>query len=130
MDSFVNLTEKNFLLYAIKAYERPGAIFSEFEADLKKIRYVKRLLRKYKVTKEIKERLILNHCICLSNVFGVEATVRMLFFRIDPKDYDVLKTFLTLLSYMPDVVRGIDGINILDSDISIDLFVANKLREL
>src|SRR4051812_15429158 len=102
MDLFENLTEKNYLLYAIKAYESPQCIFSEFENDFKRIKYVKRLFRKYKCSKDIKERLILNHIICLSNVFGVEATTRLLFFRIDTKDYDLLKTFLVFLDYMPD----------------------------
>lgn len=130
MDQFENLTEKNYLLYAIKAYESPQCIFSEFANDFKRIKYVKRLFRKYKISKEIKERLILNHIICFSNVFGVEATTRLLFFRIDSKDYDVLKTFLVALHYLPDIIYGINGYNIRSSDISIDLKVAAKLRNL
>ena len=129
MDSFTNLTEQNFLLYAIKCYETPNCIMSEFSDDLKKIKYIKRLFRKYKISRTIKERLILNHIICLGNVFGVEAATRLLFFRVDPKDYDVLKTFLIYLEYMPDTVRGIAGINIKDSDIPVDLSLAKKLRE-
>lgn len=130
MDSFTNLTEQNFLLYAIKCYETPNCIMSEFSEDLKKIKYVKRLFRKYKISNTIKERLILNHIICLGNVFGVEAATRLLFFRVEPKDYDVLKTFLIYLEYMPDIVHGIAGINIRDSDIPIDLSLVTKLREI
>ena len=130
MDPFLNLTEKNYLLYAAKCYQSPQCVWSELADDLKRIKYIKRLLRKYKLTKEIKERLILNHIICLSNVFGTEATTRLLFFRIDIKDYDVLKTFLLFLEYLPDIVMGINGINIMSSDIPVDLKVAKILRSL
>lgn len=130
MDAFENLTEKNIILYAIKCYETPNCIMSEFETDFRRIKYIKRLFRKYKLSKDIKERLILNHIICLGNVFGVEATTRMLFFKVDPKDYDVLKTFLLLLDYLPDIVRGVNGINIRVSEISVDLGLAAKLREI
>ena len=129
MDPYSNLTDQNFLLFAIKAYDTPNAIMSEFDGDVKRIKYIKRLLRKYKITKKIQERLILNHIICLGNVFGVEAATRLLFFKVDPDDYGALKTFLLYLNYMPDIVYGINGINIRDSDIAIDLHLANKLRE-
>jgi hypothetical protein len=78
----------------------------------------------------LSERLILNHIICLSNVFGVEATVRLLFFRVNKKDYDMLKTFLLYLEYMPDMIQGINGKNIRTEDISVDLKIATVLRSL
>ena len=96
-----DLNDGNFLIYAIKAYDKPQMIQSEFEDDLKRIKYVKRLLRKYRQTGEFKERLVLNHVIILSNVFGVEATVNMLFFKVDREDYPLLKTILIFLNYMP-----------------------------
>jgi len=130
MDPFLNLTEKNYLLFAARNYDAPNVIMSEFLDDIKKIKYIKRLFRKYKLTKEIKERLILNHIICLSNVFGTEATTRLLFFKVDLKDYDILKTFLIYLQYMPDFVIGINGINIKSTDIPVDLNVADKLRSI
>lgn len=125
-----NLTDKNFLLYAAKAYIKPNAIMSEFDEDLQRIKYIKRLFRKYKATKDIKERLILNHIICLGNVFGVPVATKLLFFKIDNQDYDTLKTFLLALDYMPDMVYGIDGINIKEADIPVDLNLASKLRRI
>jgi hypothetical protein len=127
---FDNLNDDNFMLYAMKAYDKPNAIVSEFEEDLKRIKYVKRLIKRYKATGELKERLILNHIIILSNVFGIEATVRMLFYKIDSSDYSILKTFLLFLNYMPRHINGIKGQYLNSSDISVDLVIGKKLKEL
>ena len=127
---FDDLTEDNYLLYAMKAYMSPHYIMSEFEGDLKRTKYLKRLFRRYKITNYLKERLILNHLILLYNVFGAEPTTRILFFRIDECDYDVLKTFLIYLNYMPDVVKGINGKDIISSDILIDMNIADILRKI
>jgi len=126
---FDDLNDDNFLIYAMKAYESPNTILSEFEDDLKRIKYVKRLIKKYKLTGDLKERLILNHIIVLSNVFGVEPAVRMLFFKFDEEDYHILKTFLLFLNHMPQVVRAVNGKPIVSGDVTIDLYVAKKLRE-
>jgi len=125
-----NLNDDNFIMYAMKAYDKPNCIMSEFEEDLKRLKYVKRLIKRYRATGELKERLILNHIIILSNVFGVEASVKMLFYRIDSNDYDVLKTFLLFLSFMPVTISGLNGKNIYSGDITIDLFVSKRLREI
>lgn len=127
---FPDLNEDNFLLYAMRSYNSPHCIMSEFESDLKRVKYIKRLFRRYKITKRLKERLILNHIILLYNVFGADAATRILFYKIDSTDYDLLKTFLLYLSYMPDVVRGINGKDIYSNSILIDLNVAKALREL
>lgn len=127
---FDDLTEDNFIMYAMKAYNSPHCIMSEFESDLKRTKYLKRLFRRYKITKLLKERLILNHIILLYNVFGVDAATRILFFKIDEKDYDVLKTFLIYLNYMPDKIKGINGKDIISSDILIDMNVADILRKI
>ena len=127
---FDDLNEENFMMYAVKAYESPNCIMSEFEGDLKRTKYLKRLFRRYKTTKELKERLILNHLVLLYNVFGAEATARILFYRIDEKDYDVLKTFLMYLNLLPTVVRGVKGKDIITSHISVDLSVAETLRQI
>jgi hypothetical protein len=103
---------------------------SEFEGDLKRTKYLKRLFRRYKATKNIKERLILNHIILLNNVFGPEATSRILFFRIDEKDYDSLKTFLLFLNILPKVVKGIRGKHIDTDSISVDMKIAEILRNI
>lgn len=125
-----NLHDDNFMIYAMKSYDKPNCIMSEFEEDLKRLKYVKRLIRRYRVTGELRERLLLNHITILGNVFGVEAAVRMLFYKLDRDDFDILKTFLLFLNYMPKIVSGIRGKNINSSDISVDIFVAKKLRDI
>ena len=125
-----NLTDENFMLYAMKCYDSPNCIMSEFEEDLKRIKYVKRLIKRYKTTGELKERLILNHIIILSNVFGTRNAVRMLFFKLDEQDYQILKTFLMFLQYMPDYITGIKGKDIWSRNISVDLFVGKRLRDI
>lgn len=125
-----NLNDDNFLMYAMKSYDKPNCIMSEFEEDLKRIKYVKRLINRYKTYGgfELKERLILNHIIVLSNVFGVESTVKMLFFRIEKEHYNILKTFLLFLNFMPKVIVGVNGNNIHSGDITVDLLIGNRLR--
>lgn len=125
-----NICDDTFTIFAMKVYNSNNVMMSEFEEDLKRIKYVKRLIRRYRVSGELKERLILNHIIILSNVFGVEPSVRMLFYKFDREDYDILKTFLLFLNYMPKIVMGIKGSNIHSSDISFDLFVARRLRDI
>ena len=124
---FDDLNEENFMIYAMKCYTTPNCILSEFEGDIKRTKYLKRLFRRYKVTKSLKERLILNHIILLNNVFGPEATARILFYRIDERDYDILKTFLCYLKIMPEVIYGINGKNISSYDIAMDPTVAEIL---
>ena len=125
---FDDLNEDNFMMYAMKCYESPNCIMSEFEGDIKRNKYLKRLFRRYKVTKTLKERLILNHIILLNNVFGPEVTSRILFYRIDERDYDILKTFLSYLNIMPDYIVGIRGKNINSADIQVDMNIAEILR--
>lgn len=127
---FDDLNESNVLLYAAKCYEKPNCIDSEFDEDYKRIRYIKRLLHRYRITGEIKERLLLNHLVITQNVFGVEGSTRMLFLRIDKKDYSALKTFLIYTSAMPEIVRGIRGENIRSSDIPLDFKIVDILRKI
>lgn len=122
-----NLTEDNFLIYAMKCYNAPHCIMSEFEGDIKRTKYLKRLFRRYKVTKILKERLILNHIILLNNVFGPIPTAKILFYKIDERDYDILKTFLEYLDIMPDEIVGIRGRNIHTSEIPLDPTVSEIL---
>ena len=125
-----NLNDGNFLIYAAKAYDKPNAIQSEFEEDLNRIKYIKRLIKRYKINGELKERLILNHIIILGNVFGIESSVKMLFFKFDEEDYAILKTFLLFLNYMPKMIKGINGINIYSADVTVDVFVGKRLRDI
>jgi hypothetical protein len=127
---FNDLNESNVLLYAAKCYDKPNCIQSEFDEDYKRFRYIKRLLNRYRISGRIKERLLLNHLIMTHNVFGVEASTRILFLRIDPKDWSALKTILVYTSAMPSIVRGVRGKNIISSDIPVDLHLVEILRKL
>lgn len=127
---FENLTDDNFVMYAMKCYVSPHCLMSEFEGDLKRTKYLKRLFRRYKSSKILKDRLILNHIILLNNVFGKNATARILFYRIDERDYDVLKTFLAYLNILPDTIEGIRGYNIDVTKIPLDLDVVKILKEI
>ena len=127
---FDDLNEENFMMYAMKSYTSPHCVMSEFEGDIKRTKYLKRLFRRYKVTKTLKERLILNHIILLNNVFGPEVTSRILFYRIDERDYDILKTFLLYLNILPEMIYGINGKNIKTSDIPVDMNIAEILRKI
>ena len=127
---FDELNDDNFMMYAMKCYTSPHCIMSEFEGDIKRTKYLKRLFRRYKITKSLKERLIMNHIILLNNVFGPEATARILFYKTDERDYDILKTFLDYLDIMPDFVYGINGKTISSSDLPLDMNVAEILRNI
>ena len=99
---FAELTEEYFLLFAIKNYENPQAVTKEdFDKDLNHFKYIKRLLKRYKNTGELKTHLILNHFIVLYNIFG-EAATPMLFFKIDEDLWSVMKTFVLFLNKLPD----------------------------
>ena len=127
---FDDLNDENFIMYAMKFYNSPHCIVSEFESDIKRTKYLKRLFRRYKVTKSLKERLILNHIILLNNVFGPQATARILFYKIDERDYDILKTFLAYLNIVPDMIYGINGKNVSVVEIPLDNNVVEILRKI
>lgn len=127
---FDNLTSENILLYAIKAYDKPNCIMSEFKQDMKKFNYLKRLFHRYRKYDEMRERLILNHLVVLYNVFGIEVATRILFFKLSEEDYSALKTYLLFLNYMPEIIKGIDGKNIISSNIPVDMKIAEVLREI
>ena len=124
-----DLNDENFMIFAIKAYNKPNCVMSEFYEDLKRIKYVKRLFIKYHKNKEIKERLVINHLIVIYNVFGANSATRILFYKVDEKYYTILKTFLIFLNYMPNYVMRIRGKNIRSSEISVDLKLADILRK-
>jgi hypothetical protein len=126
--SFDNLTSDNIMMYAIKAYDKPNCIMSEFSEDMKRFNYLKRLFRRYRKHNELRERLVLNHLVVLNNVFGPEIMTRLLFFEMSESDYPQLKTYLLFLSCMPEVVRGINGKDIISSNIEVDMEIANVLR--
>jgi hypothetical protein len=126
----ISLNEDNFVLYAAANYKTAVYDMKEFQEDLNTITYLKRLFSRYADRGELKERLILNHLILLYNIFKSDAVTKMLFLRIEERHWKYLKTFLLFLSYMPDVVYGIDGRNIISSEIEVDITITKKLREL
>jgi 5'(3')-deoxyribonucleotidase len=128
--SFDDLTSENFLLYAVKAYDKPNCIMSEFKEDMKRFNYLKRLFRRYRKMDDLRERLVINHLVVVYNVFGVEVATRMLFYKMSKDDYSALKTYLIFLNYMPAVVHGIKGQDIISSEISVDMKIAEVLREI
>jgi len=99
---FNELNEDNFLLFAIRYYENPQAVTREdFEKDLNHFKYIKRLLKRYKKSGELKTHLILNHFIILYNIFG-EATTPMLFFKIEQELWSSVKSFIIFLNRLPE----------------------------
>ena len=100
---FENLTKDNIMMYAIQHYHNPSCEgMSEFNDDMKRFKYIKRLFRKYKETGILKERLLLNHIIVLNNLFGAEASSTLLFFKIEQGHWPELKSFLEFLNIMTE----------------------------
>lgn len=121
---FNELNEDNFLLFAIKHYENPQAVTKEdFEKDLNHFKYIKRLLKRYKKSGELKTHLILNHFIILYNIFG-EATTPMLFFKIENELWCPLKSFIIFLNRLPEYPKS--GIH----DIQVDLYCLGELYKI
>ena len=126
------IDETNFMLYAARHYNNPSCFDTlEFYEDLNRFKYIKRLFSRYDESGELKERLILNHIIILYNLFGIDATTRLLFFKL--KGYHhCLIPFLTLLNYLPERVVGIgiDNKTIITSEIIADPGVENALKDI
>ena len=98
---FKELNDKNLFLYAAKHYRTNKlADADEFNEDLKRFKYIKRLLNRYLETDELPERLILNHLIVVFNVFGIEAALNILEFKLEDKHWPVMKPFLIFLNYI------------------------------
>ncbi len=104
--NFSELNDKNYLLFAIKYYDSPQAVTEDdFYDDLKRFKYVKRLFKRYESTGILKTNLILNHLIILFNVFG-EATVPLLFYKLEQELWPCAKTFLVFLNRFHDYPRS------------------------
>ena len=99
---FSELNEENFLLFAIKNYENPSAVTrDDFDKDLNHFRYIKRLLKRYKSSGELKVHLLINHFIILYNIFGEGATP-MLFYKIEKNLWSSIKSFIVFLDKLPE----------------------------
>ena len=121
---FTELNESNYLLFAIKFYDNPQSVTREdFESDLKRIRYVKRLLKRYQNNGELTVHLILNHLIILFNVFN-EATVPLLFYNLDEELWPAIKSFLIFLNRVSEYPKT--KVN----EIEADEYCLQQLKEL
>lgn len=124
----LQLNEDNFLMYAIKNYHNPGSMgMAELEDDMKRFKYIKRLLNRYRTSGEINERLVLNHLVVLYNVFG-DATTDMLFYKIDKEYWSDLKTYLVYLHRMP--LETVVSPGIKETDIPLNNELIAVLRKL
>ena len=122
MKLFDELNRENFELFAARYYDNPCCVEpDDFYEDLARFKYIIRLLRKYRDSGIIQERLILNHVICLYNVFDTNAANKMMFFRIERDLWPQIKTFLLYLNYIPETQY---------KDIGIDAKIAKRLQDL
>jgi transcription initiation factor IIF auxiliary subunit len=124
---FNELTNENYLMFALLHYDNPHCIdIKEYFEDVRKLKYIKRLFNRYKEDGVMKERLILNHLISFYNVFDNKAATRLLFFRVGTEYHSLLKTFLIFLNKMPEQVNE----NLFSSDIQLDEKIIEILRDL
>tara|TARA_B100000683_G_scaffold67544_1_gene66221 strand:+ start:219 stop:587 length:369 start_codon:yes stop_codon:yes gene_type:complete len=101
MKIFDELTNKNFQFYASKHYDNKQCTsIEEFKDDMQRFKYLKRLFKRYSTAGDLQERLILNHLIIIRNVFGIDAAIKMLFFKVEEQHWPALKTFLVYLNYL------------------------------
>lgn len=123
---FDMLTEDNFVLFATKMYDNPQCKdMEEFYEDINRIKYLKRLFKKYKATGILRERLILNHLIIFTNVFGIMPSNRILFHKIEKELHPYLKTFLVYLNLLTDKIPEADL-----KIIPLDKRIIDKLRKI
>jgi len=121
---FNELNEETFLLFAIKNYENPQAVTKEdFNKDLNHFKYIKRLLKRYKNTGELKVHLLINHFIILYNIFG-EATTPMLFYKIEENLWSVVKTFVVFMGRLPQYPKCYIH------DIELDQYCLQELQKI
>jgi hypothetical protein len=121
---FNELNEDNFLLFAIKNYENPQSVTKEdFDRDLNLFKYIKRLLKRYKNTGELRTHLLLNHFIVLYNIFG-EAATPMLFFKLEKDLWSSLKSFIVFLGKFPEYPKSTIH------DIQVDLYCMSELYKI
>ena len=122
MKVFDELNNKNFKLYAAAKYNNPECVdVEEFKQDLNRFKYLKRLLKRYELTGELQERLILNHLIVLYNVFGIEAGNKMIWYKINSEHWHYIKPFLVYLHYLPEREK---------LEVAMDPYIVEVLRKL
>lgn len=120
----------NFLLFCAKNYDSVKCNTEEFFEDIKRLKYLKKLITRYKETGELKERLILNHLIVLNNVFGAEAICKIIYFKFK-KEMIYLKPFLILLNILPENIYNVGSDKVIKTDdIPMDPNIIEKLRKI
>lgn len=120
---FTELNKDNYIFFAIQNYSNPQAMTKEdFFEDLKRFKYVKKLLKHYKTTGVLKLHLILNHLIVLYNVFN-DATTPLLFFKIDSEYWPIIKSFVIYLNRYPEISNDLDNI-------TVDQYCIRELQKL
>ena len=122
MQLFETLDDDNFILYAARNYYSPRCIDAEeFFDDLNRFKYVKRLVNRYNRGQELGVNLVLNHITVITNVFGIEAGLKMLEYKIGLQDWSIVKPFLVYLRAIKEDEY---------TDISMDEFVVDQLRNI
>ncbi len=122
MKIFDTLNRKNFEMFAAQNYTNPECLdVEEFKEDLARFKYLKRLLRRYELTGDLQERLILNHLIVIYNVFGIPSANRMIEYKIEDIHWPYIKPFLVLLHYLPEDYKV---------EIPMDINIVDTLRKL
>lgn len=124
-----SLSDENFLIYCAKHYDNPQCHSTEeFLEDLKRIKYIKKLITKYTDSGELRDRLILNHLIILNNVFGPPHLAKILFLKME-KQFKYIKPFLIFLNVLPDKIYNVNNVTVIDIDlITMDDYIVKKLR--
>lgn len=126
------IDDANFFLYCAKYYDNPHCHdMSEFYEDIKRIKYIKKLITRYTITGELKERLILNHLIVLNNVFGPTHLCRILFLKMN-RQLKYVKPFLIMLNILPERVYNVGkkGNILLTDEIEMDIKTIEILRKI
>jgi hypothetical protein len=122
MQLFDKIDEDNFILYAAKNYYSPRCIDAEeFYDDLNRFKYIKRLVNRYDRGGDLRVNLVLNHMTVIMNVFGFEAGLKMLEYKVGLREWSVIKPFLVYL-------RAIKEDQYID--VSMDDYVIDQLRKI
>jgi len=120
---FNELNDDNYLIFAIKHYDNPQAVtYEDFLNDMKKFKYIKRLLKRYKKTGDLKSHLLINHFIVLYNVFQ-DATTPLLFYKIEQDLWSPMKTFIMFLGKLPEHPKSFIH------DVQVDLDCLSQLNQ-
>lgn len=124
------LTNDNYLILCAKYYRNPQCSSTEeFLEDLKRIKYLKKIFTRYNTSKQIDERLVLNHVIILNNVFGPNFLCRMIFLKMFDQ-INVIKPFLIYLNLLPKKVDNVNNTVYDTYDIEMNTDIIDRLRKL